>query len=569
MFLDDLTCPDDLRSRPESELPALAAEIRDRLITTVGRTGGHLGPNLGVVELTIALHRVFESPRDTIVWDTGHQSYVHKMLTGRAGRLDGLRQAGGLAGYPQRAESEHDTVENSHASTALSYADGLAKAFHLAGRSDRRAVAVVGDGALTGGMCWEALNNIGAAPHRPLVIVLNDNGRSYAPTAGALAGHLARLRDGAGTSLFEQLGLVYLGPVDGHDTIALEAAFRKARELAAPVVVHCITRKGYGHAAAEADEAEKMHAISPPKAVPTSTWTDVFEAEMLAIGADRPDVVALSAAMLGPTGLRRFAEAYPDRAFDVGIAEQHAVTSAAGLAMGGLHPVVCVYSTFLNRAFDQLLMDVGLHRMPVTFVLDRAGITGPDGPSHHGIWDLTLLGTVPGMRVAAPRDGVRLCRQLREAVAYADGPTAIRFPKADVAEPVPAVASVGQADVLRTGDTADTLIIAVGAMAGAALAASSSRSDVTVVDPGWLLPVDPELAGFATRYRRVVTVEDSGVHGGYGETFTRFLRTGGVSVPVEVMALPQRYVPHGSRGGILSDLALSADGIRARLGWPD
>ncbi len=574
-MLDELTCPGDLRAIPESDLPALAAEIRARLIEAVQRSGGHLGPNLGVVELTLALHRVFESPRDAILWDTGHQSYVHKMLTGRAGMFGTLRQAGGLSGYPQRAESSHDLVENSHASTSLSYLDGLAKAFALSGRDDRCAVAVIGDGALTGGMCWEALNNIGAAPHRPVIIVLNDNGRSYAPTAGALSTHLAALRAGAGGSLFEQLGLAYVGPVDGHDVAAVEAALRKARDLGAPTVVHCITQKGQGYAAAIADEFEKMHSIGPvPKtgsSAPKRTWTDVFGAEMLAIGADRPDVVALSAAMLGPTGLQRFADAYPDRTFDVGIAEQHAVTSAAGLAIGGLHPVVCVYATFLNRAFDQVMMDVALHRLPVTFVLDRAGITGTDGPSHHGMWDLTLLGTVPGMRIAAPRDGDQLGRQLREAVAWADGPTAIRFPKADVAAPIAAVGTVGTADVLCRPDDgrSDVLIIAIGAMAGAAVAAVDQLAEAgigaTVIDPRWALPIDVELIQAATSFGQVITIEDGGAHGGYGDAYARALRTAGVSTPVHSLALPQEFLAHGARSTILTDQALDATGLVAAI----
>ncbi|HKD98695.1 MAG TPA: 1-deoxy-D-xylulose-5-phosphate synthase [Micromonosporaceae bacterium] len=567
-MLDDITCPADLRDLPESVLPDLAAEIRARLVDTVGRTGGHLGPNLGVVELTIALHRVFDSPRDAILWDTGHQAYVHKMLTGRTGRMGTLRQAGGISGYPLRAESDHDLVENSHASTALCYLDGMAKAFAISGQHDRAAVAVVGDGALTGGMCWEALNNIAAAPHRPVVIVLNDNGRSYAPTAGAVGIHLAALREGATSSVFEQLGLHYLGPVDGHDVAAVETALRKARDLATPTVVHCVTRKGLGYPPAEADQAEKMHSIGPIGTTPKQTWTDVFGTEMLALGEDRPDVVALSAAMIGPTGLQRFADRYPDRTFDVGIAEQHAVTSAAGLSMGGLHPVVCIYSTFLNRAFDQLLMDVALHRLPVTFVLDRAGITGTDGPSHHGMWDLTLLGTVPGMRVAAPRDGEQLRRQLREAVAWSDGPTALRFPKADVADPLPAVDRVGGADVLRAGAD-DLLMIAVGAMAGAALSAAeilaASGVSATVVDPRWPVPVDATLVEAAAGFRRVVTVEDGGRHGGYGDSYARALRAADIDTAVYQAALDQRFVPHGARGAILSDNALDGPGLAATL----
>ncbi|HEU0241162.1 MAG TPA: 1-deoxy-D-xylulose-5-phosphate synthase [Micromonosporaceae bacterium] len=576
-LLDGIAGPADVRALPESALPTLAGEIRERLIESVCRTGGHLGPNLGVVELTIAVHRVFESPHDTIVWDTGHQAYVHKMLTGRHGDFAGLRQAGGLSGYPQRAESEHDHVENSHASTALSYADGLAKAYELRGLTDRTVVAIVGDGAMTGGMCWEALNNIAAAPHRPIVIVLNDNGRSYSPTAGALATHLSTLRAGDCTSLFEQLGMAYLGPVDGHDTIAVEAALRKARETGLPTVVHCVTRKGLGHLPAETDDADRMHSIGPVKSTggtasggtSTQTWTDVFADEMLSIGAQRDDVVALTAAMLGPTGLQAFALRYPHRTFDVGIAEQHAVTSAAGLAMGGLHPVVAVYSTFLNRALDQTLMDVALHRQPVTFVLDRAGITGTDGPSHHGMWDLTLLGMVPGMRVAAPRDAASLCAELREAVEWSAGPTALRFPKADVADDVAAVRRVGVADILRDGERPEILLIAVGALAGAAVAAADELADrgvaVTVADPRWLLPVDPELVRESERYGRVVTVEDSGEHGGFGDAFARALRAAGVPTPVQTIALAQQFVPHGSRGSILSAAGLDGPGIAAAV----
>jgi 1-deoxy-D-xylulose-5-phosphate synthase len=556
-WLDKIGGPDDLRALPESALGDLAAEIRARLIDTVRRTGGHLGPNLGVVELTIALHRAFCSPRDPILWDTGHQSYVHKMLTGRQFEFDGLRQAGGLSGYPRQAESEHDLIENSHASTALSYLDGLAKAFAVRGETGRVAVAVVGDGALTGGMCWEALNNIAAAPQRPVVIVLNDNGRSYAPTVG-----LPFLRDGSAAALFEQLGLAYLGPVDGHDVAAVEAALRKARELGSPTVVHCLTRKGYGYQPAEADEADQMHAISPAGPKKTS-WTDVFAAELLRIGHEHPEVVAVSAAMLGPTGLQAFAEQYPHRVFDVGIAEQHAVTSAAGLAMGGLHPVVCVYATFLSRALDQLLMDVALHRLPVTFVLDRAGITGTDGPSHHGMWDLALLGTVPGMRVAAPRDAASLRVELAEAVSYPDGPSALRFPKADVGADLPAVRRVGTADVLREGS--DVLLIAVGAMAGPALTAAAVHARAAVIDPRWLLPVDPELVAEAVRYSHVVTIEDAAAHGGFGDAFARALRAAGATIRLSTLTLPQAFLDHGSRGEILARLGLDDAGIAAHL----
>ena len=563
-LLDDITCPADLRRIDESDLPILAHEIRRRLIDVVERTGGHLGPNLGVVELTLALHRVFESPRDVIIWDTGHQSYVHKMLTGRTGQLNSLRQAGGLSGYPLRTESEHDVVENSHASTALSYLDGVAKAFAIRGEVERCAVAVIGDGAMTGGMCWEALNNIGAAGDRPAIIVLNDNGRSYSPTVGAWGEHLAALRAGTASPLFEQLGFAYLGPVDGHDVAALLAALQKARDLRAPVVVHCVTRKGYGHPPAESDMAEKWHTIPPAGSGGKQTWTDVFSSEIVALGAQRPDIVAISAAMLGPTGLVAFSERFPERTFDVGIAEQHAVTSSAGLAMSGLHPVVCIYSTFLTRALDQVLMDVALHRLPVTFMLDRAGITGPDGPSHHGMWDLSLLGAVPGIRVAAPRDADQLRRQLREAVDWTQGPTVVRYPKANVGEPLPAIGAIGTADLLHEGS--DVLVVATGPACADALRAATRLAEehglsVAVVDPRWLLPVDADLITAAAAYRLVITIEDSGAHGGYGDSFARAARTAGVRTPLHSVALPQRFLAHGSRADILATHTLDADGI--------
>ncbi|MDP9239444.1 MAG: 1-deoxy-D-xylulose-5-phosphate synthase, partial [Actinomycetota bacterium] len=493
-LLSSIGAPADLRRLGQDQIPLLAAEIRDFLVAKVSRTGGHLGPNLGAVELTIALHRVFDSPGVPILFDTGHQAYVHKILTGRQAAFDGLRQHGGLSGYPNRAESEHDVIENSHASTALSYADGLAKAFALRGEK-RPVVAVVGDGALTGGMCWEALNNIAAAKDRPVVIVVNDNGRSYSPTIGGLADHLASLRLTPGyervldlvrdslsrtplvgpplfdalhgikkglkdaiapQGLFEDLGLKYVGPVDGHDEAAVETALRRARDFGAPVIVHCVTRKGFGYGPAEGDEADCLHgpggAFDPVTGQLLSSggrkWTTVFGDELVQIGAERPDVVAITAAMLHPTGLHPFSLAYPERTYDVGIAEQHALTSAAGLAFGGMHPVVAIYATFLNRAFDQMLMDVAMHRAPVTVVLDRAGITGEDGASHHGMWDLSLMNIVPGIRIAAPRDEPTLREELREAVAVSDGPTVVRFPKTALAEDIPAVRRVGVVDVL-------------------------------------------------------------------------------------------------------------------------
>ncbi|AYN43599.1 1-deoxy-D-xylulose-5-phosphate synthase [Streptomyces dangxiongensis] len=571
--------PEDLCALTTEQLRELAGEIRRFLVDKVSRTGGHLGPNLGVVELTLALHRVFDSPRDTLLWDTGHQTYVHKILTGRADAFDALRQPEGLSGYPAREESPHDVIENSHASTVLSYADGLAKAHALRGVTDRAVVAVIGDGALTGGMAWEALNNIAAAPHRPVVIVLNDNGRSYAPTVGGIAEHLAARRAAdrpAGVpGLFDNLGLVQLGPVDGHDIEALEEALRGAAALRRPVVVHCVTRKGHGHAPAERNEADRCHAVRArpapggAPAVKRASWTSVFEAELADLGERRADIVALTAAMLEPTGLTAFARRFPERTFDVGIAEQHAVTSAAGLALGGLHPVVAVYATFLNRGFDQLLMDVALHRAPVTFVLDRAGATGDDGPSHNGMWDLSLFPLVPGLRVAAPRDAATLRRALGEAVAVDDAPTAVRFPKGVVPEPVPAVDTVAGLDVLhRSGEDADVLLVSVGPLAPVCLAAAELLRrrgiGVTVVDPRWIMPVAPELIDLGLAHRAVVSVEDSGRAGGAGAALAQALTDAGARRPVQVMGLPQRFLAQGRREDILARSGLTPDGILSR-----
>jgi 1-deoxy-D-xylulose-5-phosphate synthase len=573
--------PWGLRALPAGRLPEVADQIRRFLIEKVTASGGHLGPNLGAVELTMALHRVFRSPRDVLLFDTGHQAYVHKLLTGRAGGFDRLRQGGGMSGYPSRAESAHDVVENSHASTALSYADGFAKAFQLRGETTRQVVAVVGDGAMTGGMCWEAMGNIGACPDRPVIVVLNDNERSYSPTVGSLSEHLGnlRLRAGnvrpirsAGGNLFQALGFAYIGPVDGHDVAALERALRQAARLGRPVVVHAVTIKGKGYGPAEADQEDRMHAVgvidaatgqAPAPATPT--WTQVFADEITAIGASRPDVVAVTAAMLHPVGLGPFAARFPDRVFDVGMAEQHAVTSAAGLAMAGLHPVVAIYATFLNRAFDQVLMDVALHRLPVTFVLDRAGITGPDGPSHHGMWDASWLPMVPGLRLASPRDPTQLRALLRQAIDIATGPTVIRYPKATVGPDIRAVRSIGHADVLREDPGAAVLLVAVGPTAPACLAAghdlASRGVPTSVVDPRWIAPLDENLIEMGREHRLVVAVEESTVTGSVGVRLASALSDS--PAQVASIALPPRFLPHDSRERLLRACGLDAAGIRA------
>ena len=573
-LLGRIAGPTDLKGLSSTALAVLAQEIRTFLIDKVSSVGGHLGPNLGVVELTIAAHRVFDSPHDVLLFDTGHQAYVHKILTGRSAEFDFLRQAGGLSGYPSRVESVHDVIENSHASTALSYADGLAKAFALRGDADRRVLAIVGDGALTGGMCWEALNNIGAAPDRPVIIVLNDNGRSYSPTVGAFARHLAELRDRDAHrhTLFDDLGLAYLGPVDGHDITGVESALRRAATLRRPVVVHCVTRKGNGYPPAEQDETDCMHTvgvIDPRTGRPSSagkpTWTSVFAQEIVAIGGERTDVVCVTAAMLHPTGLSGFATRFPHRVFDVGIAEQHAVTSAAGLAIGGFHPVVALYATFAGRAFDQLLTDVALHQLPVTVVLDRAGITGPDGPSHHGMWDASVLPVVPGLRLAAPRDCTQLRELLREAVAVTDGPTVIRYPKATVGPDIPATGRVGQCDTLRDDPAAVGLLIAVGPMALPCLAAAAELTahgvPVTVIDPRWIAPLDPALVKLAATYRLVLTVEDATTTGALGARIAQALAAAGADSCAATFALPPRFLPHASRDQILRAHGLDGAGI--------
>jgi len=608
--LGGIAGPADVKSLGEAQLTRLAEQIRERLIAAVASNGGHLGPNLGVVELGIALHRVFDSPADRIVWDTGHQAYVHKMLTGRAAEFDSLRTEGGLSGYPSQAESPHDWVENSHASTSLSYADGMAKANQLLGRDDH-VVAVIGDGALTGGMAWEAINNIAADHGRRLVVVVNDNGRSYTPTVGGLANRLTEIRTSpryepalnaikdrlnrggrvgpaaydalhaikkgikdalAPQGMFEDLGLKYIGPVDGHDRATLEHALAQAKKFAGPVLVHVITTKGQGYDIAVENENDQMHQSVPfdPEtgdalsAAPAG-WTSVFRDEIVRIADERPDVVGITAAMLYPVGLDAFADKFPDRVFDVGIAEQHAVTSAAGMAMGGLHPVVAVYATFLNRAFDQVLLDVALHRCGVTFVLDRAGVTGDDGASHNGMWDMSILQVVPGLRLAAPRDGTRLRELLREAVEIDDAPTVLRFAKGGVCPDLPAIDTAGGCDILARDDRQDVLIVAVGAFGHLGMAIAervrAAGHGVTVVDPRWVKPVDPALVDLAAEHRLVLTVEDNGVQGGVGSAITQAVRTAGHELPILVRGVEQEFLDHAKRDAILERLGLTPEAL--------
>ncbi len=609
--------PRDLDRLNHEQLVELSAEIRTFLVEEVSKTGGHLGPNLGVVELTVALHRVFESPRDRILFDTGHQSYVHKLLTGRQD-FSRLKGRGGLSGYPSRAESGHDVIENSHASTVLCWADGIAKGNERQGRRDH-VVAVIGDGALTGGMAWEALNNIAAAKNRPLVIVVNDNEWSYSPTIGGLADHLATLRttDGyeqflarakellertpvigrplyetlhgakkglkdfiAPQGMFEDLGLKYLGPIDGHDVAAVESALQRAKRFGGPVIVHCLTEKGRGYTPAERDDIDRFHGIGPihpdtglPIAAGGLDWTSVFGEEMLKLGREREDIVAITAAMLHPVGLTAFAKEFPERVYDVGIAEQHAATSAAGLATAGLHPVVAVYATFLNRAFDQVLMDVALHKCGVTFVLDRAGVTGSDGPSHNGMWDMSILQVVPGLRIAAPRDADQVRAQLREAVEVADAPTVVRYSKGAVGPAVEAVGRIGGMDVLRGPaggtDRPDVLVVSVGALAPMCLEIAelldAQGISSTVVDPRWVKPVDPALPDLAARHRVVVTVEDNGRTGGVGSCVSQALRDADVDLPVRDFGIPQEFLEHASRKEVLASVGLTAPDIARQV----
>jgi 1-deoxy-D-xylulose-5-phosphate synthase len=614
-ILHSINSPSDLKKIPAAQIPGLAKEVREFLIDRVSKTGGHLGPNLGVVELTIAIHRVFDSPKDSIVWDTGHQSYVHKMFTGRLEQFSELRKKDGISGYPARSESDHDIVENSHASTALSWADGIARAYEQTGElKDRHVIAVVGDGSLTGGMSWEALNNIASQTHRPLVIIVNDNGRSYSPTIGGLSTHLASLRTNemyekvldwgketllkspigrpvfdalhgmkkgikdvfAPQGLFEDLGLKYIGPVDGHDEDLIENALQVAKRFNGPVMVHVITEKGKGYAPALEDEAEKFHAtgvINPSTGKPlnssTTTWTSVFSDELVAIGKERKDIVALTAAMLGPTGLDKFAQQFPDRIFDVGIAEQHATTSAAGMAFGGLHPVVAIYATFLNRAFDQLLLDVALHNAGVTFVLDRAGVTGDDGASHNGMWDLSILQVVPNLMLSAPRDASTLRELLRESVVVKDRPTILRFPKGAIAQPVSAMERIEGVDILAKKGDEDILLISIGAMANLAMDVAERLSaqgmGVTVVDPRWIKPLPKYLSTLAAKHRLIAVVEDNSKSGGVAASISQFLRDRNIYTPQRDFGIPEKFLNHATRAQVMAEIGLTSQDISREI----
>lgn len=610
--LEKIHGPRDLDRLSRSELLELSGEIRSYLIESVAKTGGHLGPNLGVVEITIALHRVFDSPKDAIIFDTGHQSYVHKLLTGRKD-LSTLRQRNGIAGYPQRAESEHDIVESSHASSSLSWADGVSRAFNATGQRDRHVVALIGDGALTGGMAWEALNNITFDNDRRLVIIVNDNGRSYAPTIGGFAKTLARLRTeawyrrgfrvtkrafsklgpggratfraiqsatlgrlatNAPKGIFPNLGLQYIGPVDGHDLHAMEEALERAKALNAPVIVHALTEKGRGYNPARQDEADQFHAvgqIDPESGLPikkgtSPSWTSAFADEILQIAKDDPKVVGITGAMLIPVGLNKFAEAFPERVFDVGIAEQHAVAAAAGMAFGGLHPVVAIYATFLNRAFDQVLMDVALHKAGVTFVLDRSGVTGPDGASHHGMWDMALLQVVPGISIAAPRDEASLREQLRESIAISDGPSVIRFPKGSLPANLPALRRMENGtDVLHESASKDVLLVPAGSFAAMAMEVAQMLANqgigATVVDPRWILPVSQDLVSLAANHRLVVTLEDGIRVGGFGSRLRQVLRAKEVDTALNEVGIPAEFLEHAERDEILERIGLTAKDV--------
>ena len=615
-ILNGITKPSDLKNLTDSEMSSLAQEIREYLVKTITSTGGHLGPNLGVVELTLAIHRVFDSPNDRIIFDTGHQSYVHKLVTGRTD-LSNIRTKGGIAGYPQRSESEHDVVESSHASSSLSWADGISRAYKLTGQGDRAVVAIIGDGALTGGMAWEALNNITDDNDRKLIIVVNDNGRSYAPTIGGLARYLNEVRTepmyrkmyrssrkffsrfgvpgrllfstvrGAGKgllgtfapkSMFPNLDIKYIGPIDGHNLEAMEQALRQAEKFEAPVIVHAITQKGRGFTLAEEDTEDQFHAVGQidpvtGKSLETKSgpsWTSVFSDEIVSLADKNENIVGITGAMLIPVGLKKFADKYPTRVFDVGIAEQHAVTSSAGLSFGGLHPVVAIYATFMNRAFDQVLMDVALHNAGVTFVLDRAGVTGPDGASHHGMWDLALLQIVPGIEIAAPRDAVTLKEELGEAVAINDRPTVLRFPKGAAPQNIPSLRRMQDGvDVLSEAPSKDVLLVSVGATAPVALKVAELLSaqgiGATVIDPRWVVPVRESVLELASKHRLVVTLEDGVRVGGIGTRIRQDLRAAQIDTALNELGLPDEFLEHASRSEIMERVGLTAQSIAQEI----
>ena len=615
-ILNGISKPSDLKNLTDSEMSSLAQEIREYLVKTITSTGGHLGPNLGVVELTLAIHRVFDSPNDRIIFDTGHQSYVHKLVTGRTD-LSNIRTKGGIAGYPQRSESEHDVVESSHASSSLSWADGISRAYKLTGQGDRAVVAVIGDGALTGGMAWEALNNITDDNDRKLIIVVNDNGRSYAPTIGGLARYLNEVRTepmyrkmyrssrkffsrfgvpgrllfstvrGAGKgllgtfapkSMFPNLDIKYIGPIDGHDLEAMEQALRQAEKFEAPVIVHAITQKGRGFTLAEEDTEDQFHAVGQidpltGKSLETKSgpsWTSVFSEEIVSLADKNENIVGITGAMLIPVGLKKFADRFPDRVFDVGIAEQHAVTSSAGLAFGGLHPVVAIYATFMNRAFDQVLMDVALHNAGVTFVLDRAGVTGPDGASHHGMWDLALLQIVPGIEIAAPRDATTLREELGEAIAINDRPTVLRFPKGSAPDEISSLRRLKDGvDVLSEAPSKDVLIVSVGAMAPVALRVAELLAaqgiGATVIDPRWVVPVRESVLDLAAKHRLVVTLEDGVRVGGIGTRIRQYLRAAQIDTALNELGLPDEFLEHASRAEIMERVGLTAQSIAQEI----
>ena len=631
-LLPGIKDPSDLRNLSYEQLEELSNEIRQFIVTNVAATGGHLGPNLGVVELTLGIHRIFDSPKDNILFDTGHQSYVHKLVTGRHA-FKTLRQKGGLSGYPDRNESKHDIIASSHASSSISWADGISRANRINGEDDRYTVVLIGDGALTGGMAWEAVNNIAADRSRKVVIIVNDNGRSYAPTIGGFANQLSELKHGvqqqvdrvrldhrydraldavrvglqrggalgqmiyrglhgmkAGIKdvvvpkgIFEELGMKYVGPIDGHDQQAVENALTAAKNYGGPVIVHAITEKGHSYAPARANKDDQFHAVGPidpltGNAVSKSTaesWTSVFGREIADIADEQSNVVGITGAMLIPVGLREFQKRHPDRVIDVGIAEQHAIAMSAGLAYGGMHPVVALYATFLNRGFDQLLMDVALHKAGVTVVLDRSGITGPDGASHHGMWDLAMLQFIPGLHLAAPRDAATLREELREAVAINDAPTVIRYPKGSVGEDIPAIERRADGvDVLaRTGEPhpetgqRDVLFVAVGAMARVALEVSKilAAEDIesTVIDPRWIIPVPSSVVELARDHRIVVTIEDGVRSGGVGARIRQEMREAGVDTALSELGLPAEFIPHASREQILEEVGLTPERIAA------